>query len=492
MKDILRLNTENYEIKTCQLEGKTVEYRAFMGVAYCTRPADPIQKLNLFVPEVYYHGGEINGYQYATAPIFMPNTVGGYMPGPADEPGLDRHGHPNAVFEGLRHGYVVACAGVRGRTSGKKSTEFFEGGKADFLGEATGKLVGRAPALIVDMKAAIRYLRHNADILPGDTEKIITNGTSAGGALSAMAGASGNSVDYEPYLQAIGAAEERDDVFAASCYCPIHNLENADAAYEWLFCGENQFHMTKKVKTEQGLKRVPFEAVMSDKQIKLSQELKDLFPPYVNSLQLTDENGQRLTLDAEGNGSFKEYLRSWLLKSAQKELETHDSADRLSWLKVAGSEVENQTAWTIENGTVTQLDWKNFVSTITRMKPTPAFDNLSLKSPENEEFGTETVDGKHFSQFAYDHSEVNGEMAEDSVIKMLNPVRYIGQADTAKHWRIRHGAFDRDTSLAIPTILALLLQNKGYEVDFFLPWGLPHSGDYDLAELFQWIDQLCQ
>ena len=33
------------------------------------------------------------------------------------------------------------------------------------------KRSGRAPALIVDMKAAIRYMRHNAKTVPGDVEK---------------------------------------------------------------------------------------------------------------------------------------------------------------------------------------------------------------------------------------------------------------------------------------------------------------------------------
>lgn len=56
----------------------------------------------------------------------------------------------------------------------------------------------------------------------------------------------------------------------------------------------------------------------------------------------------------------------------------------------------------------------------------------------------------------------------------------IGRADTAKYWRIRHGSFDRDTSLAIPVILATMLENNGCDVDFHLPWGLPHSGDYDI------------
>ena len=36
------------------------------------------------------------------------------------------------------------------------------------------------------------------------------------------------------------------------------------------------------------------------------------------------------------------------------------------------------------------------------------------------------------------------------------------------------------------------LKNKGYDVDFALPWGLPHSGDYDMEELFGWIDGICK
>ncbi len=93
-------------------------------------------------------------------------------------------------------------------------------------------LVGKATDFVVDMKAAIQYLRLNKNLIPGDVEKIITNGTSYGGALSALTGASGNVKDYEYTLHEIGAADENDNIFAASCYCPIHNLENSDSAYE--------------------------------------------------------------------------------------------------------------------------------------------------------------------------------------------------------------------------------------------------------------------
>ena len=117
------------------------------------------------------------------------------------------------------------------------------------------------------------------------------------------------------------------------------------------------------------------------------------------------------------------------------------------------------------------------------MKTPPAFDALDLNSSENDEF-----DNKHFTKFSYENSKVNGQLADEKIIKMINPVSYIDNPDCAKHIRIRHGSFDRDTSLDIPLILALLLKKRGIDVDFEIPWGLVHSGGYDLDELFIWID----
>ena len=63
------------------------------------------------MPEAYYQGKTINGYDLKTAPVFAPNTVGGYMEGPAMEVGIDPFNHkPNTAFEALLHGYVVLCA----------------------------------------------------------------------------------------------------------------------------------------------------------------------------------------------------------------------------------------------------------------------------------------------------------------------------------------------------------------------------------------------
>ncbi|MBP3655729.1 MAG: alpha/beta hydrolase [Clostridia bacterium] len=435
-------------------------FRAWRDIPYCAAPADAIQRLHLFAPACYACGGSVNGYTAETAPIFMPNWVGGYKPGEPPEPAVDAQGRPNAVLAALMHGYVVACAGIRGR--------------------GTPGNAGKAPALIVDMKAAVRYLRHNRARIPGDTERIVTSGTSAGGALSALTGASGNAAAYAPYLAAIGAAQERDDIFAANCYCPIINLENADMAYEWQFADEAHYRGWHG------------EGELNDGQMQTASELKALFPAYVNGLALTDEDGAPLTLEANGTGSLLAHMAGLVMRSAQMELDTHDSAARLGELAVPGSAVEEQLFLTIEKGKVCGIDWPGFVHAITRMKRPPAFDALDLGSVENDEFAGADGTPRHFSAYSRAHSMAGVAMAEEDVIRLMNPMAQLDAPGLARHWRIRHGAYDRDTSLAIPALFAAALRMRGCSVDFHLPWGLPHSGDYDLKALFAWIDGLCR
>ena len=52
------------------------------------------------------------------------------------------------------------------------------------------------------------------------------------------------------------------------------------------------------------------------------------------------------------------------------------------------------------------------------------------------------------------------------------------------------GARDRDTAFPILVNFATKLQNAGKDVDFLLAWNRPHSGDYALDELFEWIKKI--
>lgn len=463
----LKFDEQKYTIETITLDNKTLKYRAFENIIYVKYPVDTnFQKLSIFVPETYYAGNSIGNYNLKTAPNFLPNTVGGYMPGAPEKPGINKFlNKPNATFYALLNGYVVVAPGVRGRG----------------LKDKNGNFTGTAPACIVDLKAAVRYLRHNKYLIPGDVEKIISNGTSAGGALSSLLGSSGNHPDYEPYLKELGAANERDDIFAASCYCPITNLENSDKAYEWEFCGINYYHKMKfEIIEDSPTPNIPpINGEMNELQIELSKELKALFPEYLNKLNLKSSIGTLLTIDSEGNGTFKDYIKYFVIKSAQKELEKGTDLSDLDWI-------------TIKNNTVTDINFDKYIKFRTRMKDTPAFDNISMGTPENELFGTPEIQYRHFTEFSKNHSIVNGQLAEDSQIKLMNPMNYISDksCNTAKNFRIRHGAIDRDTSLVISAILAVTLEMNGVNVDYHIPWGIPHSGDYDLNELFVWIDNI--
>jgi len=150
--------------------------------------------------------------------------------------------------------------------------------------------------------------------------------------------------------------------------------------------------------------------------------------------------------------------------------------------------------FTVKDGKVTDVDLAKYAVWVTRLKSTPAFDRFDRSSGENDVFGTETNVPRHFTDFSRQYDTAHGDLAPDRDIRRMNPMNYIGTAGvrTAPHFRIRHGAKDRDTSMAIPAILALRLARTGSDVNFSAPWGQGHGGDYDLKELFDWIDYICK
>lgn len=481
----LDFDPQKYETQSLEYKGEKFEVRAFEEIVYVTNPVDTVYHvMNIYIPEAYFNGESINGYTTETAPIFFPNQIGGYMPatpastqnkslgGMAPMEGVNRpegqggrspmgnEKKENTVIAALSKGYIVASAGARGRTN--KDTN--------------GMFYGKAPAAIVDLKAAIRYLKYNDNIMPGDANKIISNGTSAGGAMSTLLGATGDNADYLPYLEELGAANTSDAIFAVSAYCPITNLDHADIAYEWQFYGVNSYQK-RGAPGDQGNNIL---SNLTDAQIKVSADLKDQFPEYVNSLLLKDNNGNILTLDANGDGSFKTLVKSYIIESANKALNNGTDLSKHPWI-------------TIQNRKVTDLDWNTYIRYMERMKTPPAFDALDLSSGENNEFGTVSVNNQHFTIYGQQNSTAdNATRADEYIVKMMNPMYYISapNTQTSSHWRIRHGSKDKDTGLAISAILATYLQNKGYSVDYALPWDKPHSGDYDLDELFLWIDNI--
>jgi hypothetical protein len=125
------------------------------------------------------------------------------------------------------------------------------------------------------------------------------------------------------------------------------------------------------------------------------------------------------------------------------------------------------------------------------MKAQPAFDGFSLETGENQLFGDARIDKRHFTEHSLRHTAVKGAaLADAGTVKSMDAMQQLLDARTkvSPHWRIRHGSMDRDTSVAVPTLLAAAARQRGAAVDLALPWGRPHSGDYELDALFAWAE----
>ena len=450
-------------------DGTEVSYTAYERLFYVTNIEDSTyQFLNVYVPD---------GATQQT-PIFLRTYVGGYMATPATQPQAG-----DATGRALKEGYVVVIPGTRGRNSVQNNI-----------------YTGRAPKAILDLKATIRYLRHFDKQMPGDAERIITDGTSAGGAMSALMGATGNNPEYAELLKAMGAADERDDVFASVCYCPIIDLEHADMAYEWLY---------QQTDTRQAL---------DDTHRGYTRELAAMFPVYLKSLNLKKPDGTPLAAD-----NYLDYLKSEIIRAAQ--IAKNAGADIPDSIGFSfTSEAGDMFAAPINGGMrpmmqggqppkgmrpmrggmgrkqvgeyITDLDMQkylNYVVSTQALKGVPAFDSqiegINSASGENEEFGDKTGSSVNFTDFT---AQKNGTTVSDAIrqnVRLLNPMSFVGDGKTtvATHWYIRHGARDRDTAFPVPVNFATKLQNVGKDVNFLLAWNRPHSGDYALDELFQWI-----
>ncbi|MFJ3779489.1 subtype B tannase [Streptomyces sp. NPDC090075] len=424
---------------------KEVTYHFWSAITYVTDPVDETyQSLTVSVP-VSIDGTAVDA---TDAPILVSNSIGGYLPSSVS---TNTAVSSSRAKLAIAAGYVAVEPGARGRT----------------LVDSDGDYYGTAPAAIVDLKAAIRYVRYNAGTIPGDTDKIVTAGTSAGGALSALLGASGGSSLYDDYLSELGAADADDVIYATGAWCPITDLENADGAYEWNW-GTNETGSGSEVDQTE------------------SAELIALFETYQSSLGLTADDYGTITTD-----NFADYLlATYLEPAATSYLTDLSDSERTSYLSS-----NTFITWDGSSATFTWADYLDHVGT--RTKSLPAFDAFDLSAGENNLFGLDTTEARHFTDYGLEHdTSGSGGTSLDSDIpaklEMMNPMYFIGEGndDRAKYWWIRTGTSDSDTALTIVGNLALSLENLGDTVDAAMYWDGAHGADEDPADFITWIGEV--
>lgn len=479
-----------------------LEYYALEGIPYCAHPEGVnTQTLNIYVPAAYMNMTEKgavlnvegqfvktskNGrkvvYNAQTAPIIYFNTSGGYSSSKAFTPASGRP--PQGYFyEYLKEGYVLVGINTRG----KETTD------------STGRYTGKAPVGLVDLKAGIRYLKHNDLHLAGDSRKIVSLGFSSGGAMSSLLGATGNSLHYTPYLKEIGAAQESDDVFIAVCYCPMTNLDIADTAFEWYQHGNSKY---KRFSSQGGglHEFSPFEKAMSD----------GLFHAYTDYIR---QRGLDLGKDGRSGSFYTDFVALYEkgiedmiarnnFTDEQRKTFLHQLDEKGEWL-----------SWNNKERKATIRDFDTFMNRyMERKKACPSFDAFGYRSLEGALFSDEKGEKTHYStsvmkvleslQESYPKAkEYFQEYAREITpeitrrVGLMSPTQFIGteeECTLAPYWRFRTGSEDGDQGVIAAYTLAKLLDREGVQTDSGIIWGLGHTAaEYSLDDLAQYIDNIC-
>ena len=449
------------------------------GIGYCEKPDDEqYEKLAVFVPGAYMdasdngdgtytckvsESAELNGYSAATAPIMMPVETPGYASAKAldDEILMTHQGMLEQLSYYTSQGFVFVLSGCRGTNEG-------------------------APAGVTDLKAAIRYIRYADDVLAGDAESIFVYGMSGGGAQATILGASGDSELYDPYLEAIGAVQGVSDaVQGVMAWCPVTNLDTANAEYEWMM------GCTRPKRT--------------DELNAISDKLAHAYAAYVNQAGFTDESGKPLTLteSEEGiyqAGSYYDHVKGVIETSLNHYL-TDTKFTNITAQDYINS-LNTDKNWVIydkttNTATITSVaDFAKHCKTASELPV--AFDGLWGK---NTLFGSSEGELSHFDRILADVlTEMNSEYAADFAadlakanfvghtvetrVNLYSPLFYLmksregyGTSNIAKYWRIRSGIEQKTNSLTTEINLTLALKScdKVDNVDFETVWAQDHT-----------------
>jgi hypothetical protein len=506
-----------------------------IGVVYCLNTTNTdYQSFGIYVPKEYLtctqsgekYSCEINSsgkkesFTASTAPIVMPVNTPGYsaMKAPTTY-------EYNTVSEFIKKGIIYLYAGCRGRY--ETSTTFTSG----------------APWAVVDLKTAIRYVRYNKKLIPGDKDKIYTFGMSGGGAQSCLMGVTGNSELFTKYLEANGAAMKdsegkdiKDNIKGSQCWCPITNLDTADEAYEW---NMGQYYSTG-TRADGTFTKL------------LSDDLAAEYVKYVNAIKLKDPKGNELTLTETNKGSYYDFLKSVIEESLNNFFKdttfpyTPDTRPgpfpphTESELSVTYNNISeyiaaknNGTEWLLydeatKKASITSVG--DFVKNCKNArKNVGAFDDLNWGQVENQVFGTSPDEKvKHFDQILYNLLNTNKAKYEgkegwkdtypeeylndfgdvDSIgnnvttrLNMYNPMYYLidyyggnGTSDVADYFRINTGLFQSDTGNVVEMNLYLALLNYGKNVEFTTVWEKEHveaeRTGTSTANFISWVTEI--
>lgn len=511
--DVLHINMAEWSYD----EEHNVYYK--QGLCYCTNPVTrELQVLNICVPGNYFIGtkkpddltyfctlrrdGKVGNFNCLSAPTVFKVVNINYS-----HSGVSAYKW-NDVAEYIENGFVYVAAGYRGLGYGEISTS--------------------SPNAVVDLKAAVRYIKYNDSVLPGTADNIYALGRYTGATLVSVLGATGNSPHYDSYLKEIGAPINYDigetdgeiihinDELKGVMLTDLKTgFDTADLAYEWL---QGAFSNSK------------YRADGSFYS-EFSRDMSTAYAKYVNELGLRGDDGSILSLTQNEQGQYYsgsyydavlsvyENSLSKFLNNSKYPLIFDNSTGRLTDKKSADKGTSYTTYKTARayvdylNGNDPWIDYndktgllkfrslKDFSQMFLNADFAPGiYDNLYKDAPENLVFSKTGREKVRFNRREAIVIEANARkymaltgsnnstpflsgfisaVSDDITerVNLFNAIYFLvsyyngaGSSTVSKNWKIVSGAFQKSSAQATDINLYIALKNLNKNVTYDKIW----------------------
>lgn len=518
-----------------------------IGISYCETPADAAHEtLAVFVPGYYFSGTDngdgtytcqvssdanVNGYTAQTAPIVMPIETPGY----SAQAALTAY---TSLTEYMDAGFVYVHAGCRGRDAGAPAGVTDLKAAIRYLRYVNDTMPGDAEKIFVfgmsggGAQSALVGATGDSELYDPYLEQI--------GAVQGVSDAVYGSMDWCPITNLDSADEAyewmmgvtrsglSDDEQAISDGLAVSFADYMNRAG---IKDENGNVLTLE-ESEDGIFQAGsyYDYIVGVIEESLNNFLSDTEFPYDSSASNGRDGGPGGMGGRMENGGFA--VPDDSKEGAYEERDDIARTETSNGITISGvyETVSDYIDALNENGAWVTYDAETNTAAITNIsdfvkafknasKNLGAFDQLDAGQGENELFGYGDGNGAHFdallgellneleSSYASDFEE--DLQKNDAVgytaaqrLNMYTPLYYLLESQEgyktstpAKHWRIRSGIAQSDTSLTTEVNLALALQNydEVESVDFATVWGQQHvkaerTGD-STTNFIMWVDE---
>ncbi|MBR4630595.1 MAG: hypothetical protein IKO57_09160 [Treponema sp.] len=388
-----------------------------VGIEYCAVPKDKTyEKIAIFVPGKYFDARK-NSADFYTAKAKEEFSKVAYV-----------------MNTGKNHSALKASSIYE-----QKSKTFTSAG---FIYVHAGS---RADTLL-DFKSAIRFVRYNADLLPGTTDDFFVFGTGGGGITAAKIALSGDEKIYDAELEELGAAQTSDRVKGVGAWFSIKNADFSESISNEKNKSEENSLLQTSIDDFFSVTKFPYKADFSS----------DRLPEPVRPGEFVASGGllEGKVVKKPRRGIPNPNEENEYKKKKEKRDNELNGIFETPFDYVAALNHEAK-----KNG---GTDWISYDEATSSAK---IIDANGLGFFLNQNNSEDSVKKSAVNENAGEKNESVKSLFSIALSKKNAP-----DAKKADLWRIRFGLFERNINLSRQVEFVRLLRENGFDVDFGAVW----------------------